>query len=390
MEINKEKKEMLLSIIAVRLDNVNDVTRRSRLAFIVTTIASCAIIISIWGVYLSTSRNVALYSGKFATQQNQIQNSQQSQPSASAATPSQPNPIILPLHEYNRRELIKEWIKNTNVAIDFLGIEVNINDFPFIGGLGMFVTCFWLFFTFRRENRAIVSLLRDVKNDLNFPEASEKKGDDVWDIANLAFHGVANSLIFFTTGTNDKPLSNKDIFPDPQDKKPDTEDKREEKFDNYIAKLTKFIRSLAMILIFLPAITIFFMIGMDFYSSHYIKSPFRAKKIAESGGNQTSSAFDKAMADEYENLTPNEYLKMNNINDRQITLENVFATAAGIGTLFICTGCFIFQKRTSVSLKEFEKRLKNETSEIDDENNDASQQPSNNLSISETTDKERL
>ena len=197
MELKKAKKDMILGIIAVRLDNVKDVTRRSRLAFLITTIASCTIIITIWGVYFSTARNVALYPEDplFASQQNQttINNN-------------------LPLHTFNRRELVKEWIKTTNVSIDLLGVEVNINDFPFLGSLGIFVICFWLFFTFRRENRAIVSLLRDVKNDLNFPESSKKRGDDIWDIANLAFHGVANSLIFFTTGTNDKPLAHTDIL----------------------------------------------------------------------------------------------------------------------------------------------------------------------------------
>ena len=58
--MEKDKREMLLETIEVRLDNVKDVTKRSRLAFLVVTIASCAILITMWNAYFSTVREIII------------------------------------------------------------------------------------------------------------------------------------------------------------------------------------------------------------------------------------------------------------------------------------------------------------------------------------------
>lgn len=316
MDLTTEKRKMILDIIEVRLDNVKDVTKRSRLAFLITTIASCAIIMTIWNVYFSTSRNVAL-----------VHTSMENQKVLTEA----PNSSTLPLPEHNRRELIKEWIKNVNVSINLLGIDIHINDFPLIGSLSLFVISFWLFFTIRRENRAIVSLLRDVKNDLEFTEENKQKGNDRWDIANLAYHGVANSLIFFTTQTNDSPLSDKDIFGGMQDKLNGF-------LDRFITWLTKLIRILVVIVFFFPALTIWFIIWADDYSTYNIASPF----------------WDG-------NKPPAQYMDIQQPHGlayfQQIFIENNVGIIAGILTFFICIACVIFQLRTSKALKQFEEAL---------------------------------
>ncbi|MFY9620227.1 MAG: hypothetical protein WAQ99_10505 [Pyrinomonadaceae bacterium] len=365
MELTKEKKEMIIKTIEVRLSGVSDATKRGRLAFLVITVASCAILITLWNAYFSYTRTMAfdkkasiataivpaavtaatiavnqpvlIANPGSITQQRQspvIEN----QP---VLTPN-PGPITqqrqLPLYEFNRRIVVDEWARNLNVSIGLLGIDINVNEFSLLGSFGLTIISVWYFFSLRRENRAIVSLLRDVTDDLNIPIKSEEgkaptwninRDDDKWDIANLAFHGVAQSLIFVNTGTDDKPMSGHNIF-----KRDRVEGKENESvgvIDKFVVILTKVIRKLILLLIFSPAITIFLSIWADYYSLNLI-SPFREESRALKDV-ITQEAF------------------------RQFFWENRVALFLGGLTLAICFSCAIFQLRTAQALKDFESKL---------------------------------
>lgn len=330
MELTKEKKDMIIKTIEVRLNGVGDATKRARLAFLVITVASCAILITLWNAYFSYTRSMALDNKKLVSESTQP-----------VSTPS-PIPITeqrqLPLHEHNRRVVVAEWARNLSVSVGLLGIDINVNELPLLGSVALTIIALWYFFSLRRENRAIVSFLRDVTDDLKIPVKSEEgntptweinRDDDKWDIANLAFHGAAQSLIFVTTGTNDKPMSGENIF------RVDNQDGHHIRpvkvTDKFVMILTKLIRKLILLLVFSPAITIFLSIIADYYSLRLV-SPFR-EETKVLGEVMTREMFNKFL------------------------WENSVAIIFGFLTLAICFSCAIFQLRTSQALKDFESKL---------------------------------
>jgi len=233
------------------------------------------------------------------------------------------NPI--PLYEYNRRAAVAEWIENQDINIGLLGIRVNVDQFSLLGGFALMIISFWMLFSFRRENRSIVSLLRDVKNEVHSPSKIPKE-DETWDIANLAFHGIVHKLLFANTGRSDKPMSKQDIFGE-----------KTTGFDtilnNYTAGLTKLIRGLSLALLFLPVLTVILIIITDISTTSNKLSPFSSN--------------------------PTVTLILRNIEplNGQIIREVLISSILGLITLLGCIACLIFQIRTTQALLEFEKNL---------------------------------
>jgi hypothetical protein len=236
------------------------------------------------------------------------------------------------LSENNKKEIATEWIKNQSVSIDILGITINANEFSIIGSVILTLISIWLFFCIRRENRAIVSLLRDVRKDVNRPSDTQIKGDENWDIANLAFYGIVHKLLFSHTGGTDRPMSRNDVFDNERFPKTD--------FDNivniFIGFLTKFVRLFVMLLVFLPFITIVATIYVDIDSTYTSFSPFRINPEA---------SFIERNTNQME------------MDINRIFTENTFAVSLGLFTFLLSVAALVFQQRTTQALKEFEKRL---------------------------------
>ena len=64
----------------------------------------------------------------------------------------------------------EEWIQNQNINISLLGVHVNVDQFSLFGSATLMIISFWMLFSLRRENRAIVTLLRDVYDETKQPK----------------------------------------------------------------------------------------------------------------------------------------------------------------------------------------------------------------------------
>jgi hypothetical protein len=243
------------------------------------------------------------------------------------------------MYEQNKRAISEEWIENQNIRISLLGVNVNVDQFSLLGSGTIMMISFWMLFSQRRENRSIVTLLRDVREEVRRPKTpdqdfgkNEHKKDDYWDIANLAYHGIVHNLVFAQTGTHDRPISTHEIF---RENEKDEYDVHEKKRNRNTAKLTSLIRRVATSFFFLPGGTILVILGFDLWTTTGILYPY------------------------YNN--PAEMLIQRNINfPFQIGFEIVLGFLALLLTLSCCWGCYVFQKRTVDALQVFDDRLKAE------------------------------
>lgn len=166
---------VILKTIETRIDGVRNATHRSRFVFIVITIISCAILITLWNASLSWD-------------------------SSYPSLPKNPNPTDPSQSriEFNKDELLKEWIKNQTISVGLLGIRISQTDLAVIGTGSLVVAMTWFFFCIRRENRAIVTLLQDIHEDY-------KKGRVSRDVCRMVYYGIVQSIIFIDMGGGDDP-----------------------------------------------------------------------------------------------------------------------------------------------------------------------------------------
>jgi hypothetical protein len=233
------------------------------------------------------------------------------------------NPI--PIYEENKRALSREWIENQNVRIDLLGISVNVDQFSLIGSITLTAISIWMLFSFRRENRSIVSLLRDIKKEVKKPDGV-KENSDVWDIANLTLHGIAHKLIFSQTGRNDLPMSERNIF----DESPSAKNKV---INNLVELITKLIRLISYLLLLLPFVSIAAILYYDNFTTTGIIYPYSNNPV--------------------EYFINRNVISFSPLIDKEI---RVGAICAGI-TLLVCLSCMVFQISTGWALKRFETEL---------------------------------
>jgi hypothetical protein len=244
--------------------------------------------------------------------------------------------LPISIYEDNKRALSKEWIENQNVRINLLGISVNVDQFSLIGSFTLMVITIWMLFSVRRENRSIVTLLRDVRKYVGYPKRGKSDDElqppektelhDNWKIADLTLHGIAHNLIFSQIGRYDLPMSENNIF--------DLKNEIPEPDTNNITEIaTKFIRAFAYLLLFLPAISIVLIIYIDQQTTTNLIYPYSNNPI--------------------------EYFINRNIHNfpRQIGLEIKIGIIFGLITWLVCFTCFIYQKRTASAMKTFEEQL---------------------------------
>lgn len=207
-----------LKTIKIRLAAVKESVNRARFAFLVSTIASLAIITAAWNAYGSWYRGFALRELPYAAQATDVVDEAQ-------------------------KQIISEWIKNQTIAIGPLGIRIGISDAAVVGAFGLCVIAIWFYFSMRRANRVIGFLLIETKN--KSPE-----------IQMMIFFSIATSLIFSDIGGGDQSIDNLES-PPPKDNDP-------------------IVRKAVRILFYLPALTIFAVVILDILSIWFLSSTFRA------------------------------------------------------------------------------------------------------------------
>src|SRR5437868_4751049 len=131
-----------LKTIELRLTSVREAVQRTRFVFIVMTIASSAILFTLWNDRFSRDKDLAFDA-----------------PSYSGTIINEHSPE--PIHVYGRKELVAEWYKNRIIQIGLLGIRLSVSDLSLIGSFTLVVITIWFYYSQKRENNALVTLLRD-------------------------------------------------------------------------------------------------------------------------------------------------------------------------------------------------------------------------------------
>lgn len=167
--------QVQIKTFETRIEGVKDATQRSRFVFIVVTIISSAILITLWNSTLSWDSWIP------------------SLPRDNGATSVEQQRI-----EFNKDEIIKEWIKSQVISVGLLGIRVSGTDLAVLGSGSLIVAMTWFFFCIRRENRAIVTLLQDINKDYQDEVVTQE-------LCRMVYHGIVQSIVFIDMGGGDEP-----------------------------------------------------------------------------------------------------------------------------------------------------------------------------------------
>lgn len=185
---DKVKENVSLKTIGLRLASVKEGIQRTRFVFIVITIASSSILFTLWNDRFSRDKSLAFSSPTYDQAQ---------------LDPSRP----VPLYVWGRRELVSEWYKNRIIHIGLLGIRLSVGDLSLIGSFSLVVITIWFYYSHRRENQALVTLLRDVHR--------EYKGAEGLPVRNMVYQEIRHSLLFIKTEEHDEALHSLEDAPQP-------------------------------------------------------------------------------------------------------------------------------------------------------------------------------
>ena len=153
-------------VIGTRLEGAREAIKRSRLAFLATTIAAISIFTTEWNAYLSWYRRFPL----------------------KTAFPN--NPVT----EDAVRRVIQQYIESRVITISLLGIHIGVSDLAVLGTFALFVCSVWLFFNVRRENHLIGTLLVDT-------------ADEDVHLRRYVYYGISSFLVFTTATLSDEPIA---------------------------------------------------------------------------------------------------------------------------------------------------------------------------------------
>lgn len=204
--LRQETRDIALKTIDLRLAGVREATRRSRFVFIVMTIAAGTILVSLWNSILAWDRSMAFKRSG--------------------------NDLI----EANQKILTSEWLERLNISVGLFGIHVSAADLAVVGSGALIIIMVWFFFSQRRENRAVVGLLRYCRE-----QAEAKRFDKA--LTHLVYGDIVQSILFIDLGGGDEPIS---LVPNTA--KP---------------RRNKMIRGILKGLVFLPPLTILAIIISD-------------------------------------------------------------------------------------------------------------------------------
>ena len=256
------------AIIQVRVQGSVEAVKRARFAFLVSTVASLAIFITEWNAYVSWYRHFPL---------------RETFP---------PNEVTKEAFKY----VLQQFVEDRVVTVALLGIRVGVSDMAVLGSLTLLVCSIWLFFSIRRHNHSVGSLLRDTKSLSPI-------------VRRLVYYGVSASLVFTTVTSVDAAISSLESEPSGKE-----------------AKLTRFV---VIVLFYLPAIVIGITIAADVASVLWLPAVFSFPHGPL--GFSTSS------------------LKLR----VQFVAMELGAMAIGIPTFLLCRRIIDFEQSTATILKEY-------------------------------------
>ncbi|MDQ3816574.1 MAG: hypothetical protein M3362_02645 [Acidobacteriota bacterium] len=221
--------------LQLRLEAAKEAQKRARGVFLVSTIVSLVIIIATWNASFSWIRNFVIEKPDWA------------KPPAISPNPTDSIPprytgTLAPTAEA-QRQLVIDWVRSQTITITPLGINLSVSDLSVLGSLSLFFVSVWFYFSLKRENRVIGSLLRITKN-----EPSQ--------IRNMIFTGVVSHVVFADIGKSSHPIDHLDAPIRKGHGQPFT-------------KLT------VKILFFLPLVAFAMIILTDVLSLFYLSAPFR-------------------------------------------------------------------------------------------------------------------
>jgi hypothetical protein len=155
------------TILRFRLEATRDAQKMSRLAFLVSTIISLAIIIATWNAYFSWYTDFTI----------------------------KENWPISEVTEEVHHQIITQWVEGQTISIPILGIKVGMSDGSVFGSIGLLIISIWFFLSIRRENHVIGFLLMDTKE---MPPKTRK-----W-----IYQGIASYTVFANVSRRNKPIKN--------------------------------------------------------------------------------------------------------------------------------------------------------------------------------------
>lgn len=211
-----------LDAIKVRIEASRDAASRSRFALLATTVAALSFLIAEFNAYLSWNREFPLA------------------PNRALAEDTSPTGLA-------QRRLVSDWVDSTSMNINLLGIHVSASDATMLGGAALFFLTLWFYYSIRRENRVVGTLLRDTRDA------------DV-SIMDLVFSGVVSYMVFTAINPKKRPTSS---LADPPfgDHPPPPEGPK--KFRG------------VQLLFWLAPLAIAFSVLFDILSLTYLEAPFR-------------------------------------------------------------------------------------------------------------------
>jgi hypothetical protein len=261
-----------LAVIQVRIQGCVEAVKRSRFAFLVSTIASLAIFITEWNAYLSWYRHFPL-------------------------SESFPNNDVT---REAFKDVLHQFVESRVITVSLLGIHVGVSDMAVLGSLTLLICSIGLFFSIRRHNHSVGSLLRDTQ-------------DISQSTIRLVFYGVSSSLVFTTITAYDEAIAT--LRKDPSNRE---------------AKLS---RSAVTALFYLPAIVIGLTIVADVLSVYLFKAVFSF---------------------------PHEPLGFGSfppVRKIQFIVMELIAVAIGIPTFFLCRKIIEFEQSTATVLREYSQLM---------------------------------
>jgi hypothetical protein len=160
------------TMLQVRLEGARDAMRRSRLAFLTSTVISLSLFMASWNAHVSWYRRFPL----------------------EHKTWSDSSVVTADL----QKEVYLEWAKSRSISIPLLGIQVGSRDAVPLGALTLLIMSFWFFCCVRRHNQVLRGLLFDTKDE------------DDHDLRRMIYHGVAAQRLYGDIDSLDQPITRLD------------------------------------------------------------------------------------------------------------------------------------------------------------------------------------
>jgi hypothetical protein len=101
-----------------------------------------------------------------------------------------------------QQEIVKDWVGTNRVSVSLLGINFGMSDAALLGSITLYIMSVWLFYSARRENRLIGSLLG----------AADSSDSD--EVKKVVYHAVSSNLVFVTVSDDDAPIDSLTVAKD--------------------------------------------------------------------------------------------------------------------------------------------------------------------------------